>query len=633
MKDGYYLSCYAEVNPLAHVHGFAQRHDHNVSLWRKVGRRVELVHYWELERVTGLKQHRLAFYDADQGRAVIDRLLAPHGLRVADMQEVWGTPGLQTVDDYHSVCDLPDYSYHCVAHLFSGLLLDTEAFHAGDVLAIAVDAGSDTVIDPDATAKYQFAGCVSRGGRVRYFPVSTPAPLWAKAAERYGQREGTLMALAAASTSLAWAEAPPPPDLTWFDFLALGGWFEAVERGAFGLTPTDAGGRFNGFDPAFGERENAVSMVMKEVQAASQRMMDDVVGRAVREHGLDPSRTHLAVAGGFALNCPTNSYLMAKYGFKNFLAPPCVNDGGQSLGIALYAFHKKLGRFDFRLPHAYFGDAAGDPARVLTGDEFGPFVAGVSDFDPGRAARDLRGGPVVWVEGRAEVGPRALGARSVLADPTTTASRDALNRIKQRQWWRPVAPIILEEEAGAWFVDGGPSPYMLHTRAVRPEKASAVPAVVHRDGTARLQTLGPDSPLEQLHGVLAAFRRETGVPLLCNTSLNDHGEPIVNRLEEALTFALRKGIETLYVDGVRVALKNHPGFTASAPRPRPLAIGTWPETPADAASRWNPFGADRDHVVYGILLGLPPSNFSTRDGIADLRRRVATPPPGERGGR
>ena len=163
-------------------------------------------------------------------------------------------------------------------------------------------------------------------------------------------------------------------------------------------------------------------------------------------------------------------------------------------------------------------------------------------------------GPVAWADGRAEVGPRALGHRSLLADPRRSATKDRLNEVKQRQWWRPVAPIVLEDQVGEWFDGGRRSPSMLETFAVRAERRDQVPAIAHLDGTARVQTLAPSDD-EALYRAIQAFSATTGVPMLCNTSLNDKGEPIVATASQALNFCLRKGIGVAYLGGRRVALR------------------------------------------------------------------------------
>lgn len=178
--------------------------------------------------------------------------------------------------------------------------------------------------------------------------------------------------------------------------------------------------------------------------------------------------------------------------------------------------------------------------------EFAPWIEEVSDFRADEFVQDLTDDVMVWVDGAAEMGPRALGHRSMLGDPRSEKVKDLLNEYKLRQWWRPVAPIVMAEYVGDWFEQTRLSPYMLEAGRVRDEVRDMVPAILHLDGTARHQTLTErENPL--LHRAIEAFRAATGVPIVCNTSLNDKGEPIVDTAAEALTFCVRKGIRVAYV--------------------------------------------------------------------------------------
>ena len=138
-----------------------------------------------------------------------------------------------------------------------------------------------------------------------------------------------------------------------------------------------------------------------------------------------------------------------------------------------------------------------------------------------------------WFQGRMEFGPRALGARSILASPLDAAMQERLNEIKDREDFRPVAPVVLEEQAANWFVDAGPSPFMLFVYDVRPERAAQIPAVRHVDGTARIQTINR-AQNAVYHDLLRAFQQRTGVPVLVNTSFNTRGEPIVCTPRDAI---------------------------------------------------------------------------------------------------
>lgn len=164
MKNGYYLSTYLEINELGNLYHVSDRHDQNMSLWRVVNQQIELVHYWEMERVTGKKHHRHAFFDANQAKVVINKLLSNYNLLVDDMIEIWGTPGIETTSDYHSLEEYPDFSYHAMSHLFSAILLDSDKFYNDTIIGFSLDFGSDSVIDNDIKNKIQFLGGVVREG-------------------------------------------------------------------------------------------------------------------------------------------------------------------------------------------------------------------------------------------------------------------------------------------------------------------------------------------------------------------------------------------------------------------------------------------------------------------------------------
>ena len=166
------------------------------------------------------------------------------------------------------------------------------------------------------------------------------------------------------------------------------------------------------------------------------------------------------------------------------------------MGMALFYFWKNMGTFNFKLQTAYYGCV--DP---LAGDVFErgiyrPYIAGITDFNEAVFVSDINRAPVVWFDGASEIGPRALGNRSLLAAPTSLYMKDELNRIKQRQWWRPVAPIVLQEKAHEWFKDSSHSPFMLRTFEILSDKRERIPAVAHIDNSARIQTInGNDNPL------------------------------------------------------------------------------------------------------------------------------------------
>lgn len=556
MKNGYYLSTYFFINKLAHITNTELRHDMNMSLWKLDGNKVELVKYWELERVTGIKQHNRAFFDENHAKEVMEQLLGELDLSLDDINEIWGTPEIATVNDYHSLDKYKDYCYHSICHLFSSLLMDTEKFNSEEIISLAVDGAPDNVIDLDIEDKYYYTGAYSKNGEIKgFFPIASPGIHWGFIRDYFHLREGSLMALATASKSELIDHPLETILVTGKDqvsdvidnVLRL---IEYVDQ----LTEKDEGKLFTGYDPNFSEKDNKISMVVKEVQRVSELIMNANIDSIVEKFDLDTKNVCIALSGGFCLNCPSNSAIMKTYGFKEFIGVPCVNDAGMSMGIALYAFYKKLSnKMEFCFKNAYYGES--DTMLDVIQEKYHEFISNVQPMAYETIVKDIEEGPIIWFQGNSEIGPRALGNRSLIADPRNEKAKDRLNIIKQRQWWRPVAPVVMAEHISEWFEDAYESSYMLNTFFIKDEKKKEVPAILHLNQSARVQTVSSDHNKE-LYNVLNAFYQKTGVPILCNTSLNDRGEPIINTIEELVYFALNKSIKVAYINNYRVEFQD-----------------------------------------------------------------------------
>ena len=602
MKDGFYLATYFYINELAYITDIELRHDMNMSLWEKKGNVVKLLRYWELERVTGLKQHRKAFYDVNHAKTVINKLLAEFNLSIDDMNEIWGTPQLDTSKDYHSLDDYNKYCYHSICHLFSSLLMDTELFHKENILSLEVDGAPDNVIDLDIENKKYYIGCYSEGGKIReIFPIASPGIHWGYIRDYFHLREGSLMALGTASTSKLnhkRLKLIMPKDKD--------GVSEVIDdineliKYVNSLTDSDVGSKFNGFDPAFSKEENKISMVVKEVQRISVEIMCSNIENSIRDYDIVPENTLLSLSGGFSLNCPTNSFIMKKYKFKGFSAVPCVNDAGISLGTALYAFYKKMnGEMQFKFENAFYGQPDDNIEKFIK--DYEKYIDKISDMTVEQIVTDIEKHPVIWFQGEAEIGPRALGNRSLLGDPRNVETKKILNVIKRRQWWRPVAPVILDECVGQWFRDAYESPFMLNTFYIKDEKAAIVPAILHLDNSARVQTVSNNSNKE-LYEVLKSFNEKTGVPILCNTSLNDAGEPIINNLDELFNFAINKEIKVAYINGIRVEFKDINKQENLGIRKRPISFTDYlsESEKAKKFDELNPYNVDEEMLTVYI---------------------------------
>lgn len=244
---------------------------------------------------------------------------------------------------------------------------------------------------------------------------------------------------------------------------------------------------------------------------------------------------NLCLAGGVALNCVLNGRIRDQGLFKNIWVQPASGDDGTALGAALWtdARQRNSAEKEFVMDHAYWGPEYSD-------EEIEKFIKWakvpykkLNDVAV-EAAEILAQDKIIgWYQGRMEYGPRALGSRSILASPISPKMQSRLNEVKDREDFRPVAPVVLEEEAANWFEHASYSPFMLFVYDVKPEKADQIPAVRHVDGTARIQTVNRQQH-PQYYDLLKAFQHKTGVPVLVNTSFNTLSKPIVCSPRDAI---------------------------------------------------------------------------------------------------
>jgi carbamoyltransferase len=255
----------------------------------------------------------------------------------------------------------------------------------------------------------------------------------------------------------------------------------------------------------------------------------------------------LCLTGGVALNCLMNAKIIEEAPFKEVFIQPIANDAGTSLGSALYYYHAVLGRpREVTFDRVDYGPGYTDEAMRSALERHGLKYRCATDIAAEVAAL-LAGGRIVgWFQGRMECGPRALGNRTLAADPTNPLMKDRLNRsVKHREHFRPFAPSVLEEEVDDYFVmpKHQLSPYMIVTGRVRPERHVEIPAVVHVDGTARVHTVSRHiNP--RFWRVIAEFKKLKGVPIILNTSFNEN-EPIVCSPDDAVNCFLRTDFDAL----------------------------------------------------------------------------------------
>jgi carbamoyltransferase len=284
------------------------------------------------------------------------------------------------------------------------------------------------------------------------------------------------------------------------------------------------------------------------LQAYFEQAAFHVLRAAHDAHPMD----RLCLAGGCAMNSVANGKIRAATPFKQIYVQPAAGDNGTALGAALHAWHvgQQQPR-DFRMNHGYWGTEYGDDAieAMLTRHQAEISACRSERLTPENlyvtTAQHIADGQVVgWFQGRMEWGARALGNRSILADPRRADMRDIINRkIKFREKFRPFAPSVLEEALADYFVDAAADPFMAQVYPVRPDKRDLVPAITHVDGSGRLQTVSECSNPKYWR-LIRAFANLTGVPIVLNTSFNEN-EPIVERPEQALDCFLRTDMDVL----------------------------------------------------------------------------------------
>lgn len=292
-----------------------------------------------------------------------------------------------------------------------------------------------------------------------------------------------------------------------------------------------------------------------DVAASIQAVTEDALLRMATEAHRETGLRRLCMAGGVALNSVANGRIMRETPFDEIFIQPSAGDGGAALGAALFGYHGILGKpRRFVLEHAYWGEehgpgdveaflrGAGVPYRRMENDD--ELIATV-------AGRLLQGNVVGWSQGRFEWGPRALGNRSILADPRRREMKDIVNtKIKFREPFRPFAPAVLQERACRYFdvaakgASSHAARFMLSVCKVKAEQQPRLEAITHVDGSARLQTVrAEDNP--RFYRLIDAFGAASGVPVLLNTSFNLRGEPIVNTPAEAFRTFARSGMDLL----------------------------------------------------------------------------------------
>ena len=318
-----------------------------------------------------------------------------------------------------------------------------------------------------------------------------------------------------------------------------------------------------GFPKYFGEPPANIHEISKinqhyaDIAASIQHVTEELILGMARNLHKETGLKNLCIAGGVGLNSVANTRIMRETAFEQVFVQPAAGDGGGALGAALWAYNTLLGKpRNFRMDHAYWGRSYGasEITTFLQSNKIPYQLIENENQMLDQVVERLMGGKVIgWYQGRFEWGPRALGHRSIIADPRNPDMKDIVNsKIKFREPYRPFAPSVLAECAEKYFelpraTSHYPARYMLYVVPVKPEAQSTLPAITHVDGTGRLQTVFKDqSP--RYYKLIERFGQATGVPVILNTSFNLRGEPIVTTPANAFNTFIKSEMDSLVLD-------------------------------------------------------------------------------------
>jgi carbamoyltransferase len=333
--------------------------------------------------------------------------------------------------------------------------------------------------------------------------------------------------------------------------------YELKEYGNYYLAPlTKWVAEFDaaGLIPHARRKGGSFTQVHKDFASALQITIERIILHTLRFYQQDTGQKNLCLAGGVAHNCTANGRILSERIFDRVFIQPAAHDAGGALGAALHAWCETKGEYAAQTqPHVYWGPEIDDDAATRRQlDEWKPFLSIEPSDDVAAATAELLANDAVvgWVQGRSEFGPRALGNRSILADPRPARNKGRINAmIKKREGYRPFAPSVMEERLHEDFEvppTNAALSFMTFVLQVRKEKQDLLGAITHVDGSARVQTVAKAT--NHLYwNVIDEFRKRTGVPMVLNTSFNNNAEPIVDSIADAITCFLTTGLDYLVV--------------------------------------------------------------------------------------
>lgn len=311
------------------------------------------------------------------------------------------------------------------------------------------------------------------------------------------------------------------------------------------------------------KKSDAILQSHKDIAASLQLALEKIILHIAKNYQEKTQKKNLCLAGGVAHNCSCNGKLLYSGIFENIFVQPASHDAGTSIGSALYAYYKGNNRLvKNKLEHVYWGsDISNEEETIKTLTHWQEYIHfSKHDYIEAKTAKLIEEGNVIgWVQGRSEFGPRALGNRSILADPRPSGNKDRINEmVKKREGFRPFAPSVLEESVDEYFLiptENKSYPFMVFVVKVKEDKQKLLGAITHVDGTARIQTVSEKSN-KKYWKLIKEFGMLTGVDMLLNTSFNNNVEPIVESITDAIVCFLTTHINYLVINDYLIEKKD-----------------------------------------------------------------------------
>lgn len=294
MEKGYYLFAYVEINKYANFYKTdTKRHDQNISLWEYDGGKLSLLRYWELERLSRIKHHNKAFYSETQFKNIVNVLLSEFNLQLSDIKEIYAYPYLNDKQQKIEYID-NNYNYHSICHMFSSLLMNTSDFYNENMLSFSVDLDSDYISEKKDNKKNDYIGCFSQKGKLNFFPIESPAPLWSVASHDFKLGEGTLMALSNALKT----EFIQNLDFSNERFFKYNNdyivkIYQKIKDVANTCNENNIKTTLKSYDHNFTFDDNLKSAIMKIIQKISLSAMERNVNYAIQKFKVNPKNTIL----------------------------------------------------------------------------------------------------------------------------------------------------------------------------------------------------------------------------------------------------------------------------------------------------------------------------------------------------